>query len=114
MGDRLLAGIIELEAALQEEVRREELRAAAWLSRELAALDTGIEPVRGALESWRERQTAAARAAAEAEAEGRRAAGEARCAALAALPETFLEELLRGRLDRLLPEAGDDHPHGQD
>lgn len=113
MSDRLLASIIDLEKTLQEEVRREEERAAAWRDRELAALEAEREETRRTLDKWHAEQTAAARRKAEAEGETRRTAGAARCARLAGLSDSFLEDVLRRQLNLLLPEGGDDHPHGQ-
>jgi hypothetical protein len=113
MSDRLLASVIELEKALQEEVAQEEARAAAWQERELAALAAGMELSRQALDGWHAGQTAEIRRRAEAEAETLRAAGAARCARLATLSDGFLVEVLRRPLTLLLPETGDDHSHGQ-
>ncbi len=113
MSDRLLASVIELERTLQEEVRQEELRAVAWQERESAALTAGLEEIRRELERRLVEQTEATRCRAQAEGEALRAAGAARCLRLAALSEAFLEELLRRQLDLLLPEVGDDHPHGK-
>lgn len=113
MSDRLLAGVIELERILQEEVRREESRAAAWQEREVAALTAGLEAGRRELERRRAEQLAEARHLAEAEGAALQAAAAARCARLVNLEDTFLEEVLRRQLGALLPEAGDDHPHGE-
>lgn len=114
MTDRLLATVIELEKTLQEEVRAEEARAAAWQERELAQLATARETVRLELARWRDEQAAAVHRTAEAEAVALRQAAAARCARLTALPDRFLAKLLKQQLDSLLPEVGDDHPHGQD
>jgi hypothetical protein len=113
MGDRLLSGIIELEKTLREEERREAARAAAWRERELAALAAELTAARLALAQRDEDAVAVAREAAEAEGAALLAAGAERCTRLAALPEAFLESLLRRQLGRLLPEADDDHPDGQ-
>lgn len=113
MSDRLLASVIELERTLQEEVRQEELRAASWQERESAALAAELEETRRELERRHVEQTEATRCRAEAEGEALQAAGAARCSRLSALSEAFLEELLRRQLDLLLPEVGDDHPHGE-
>lgn len=113
MSDRLLATIIELEKALQEETRREAERAAAWRDRELAALALEASADRQKLSGAEAKELSAARQ--EVEAEGTRllAAAEARCTRMTALSDAVLEEVLRRQLHRLLPEDGDDHPHGQ-
>lgn len=113
MGDRLLTAIIALEKALQEEVCQEAARAVAWRERELAALARELAIARQGIEVRQAEETAAARRAAEAEGERACAAVAARCARLAALPDRFLEGLLRARLGMILPEAGDDHPDGE-
>ena len=113
MSDRLLTAIIALEKALQEEVCREAALAAAWRERELAALTREMTAARQAIEARQAEATAEARRGAEAEGERICTAVAARCARLAALPDHFLEELLRERLGMILPEAGDDHPHGE-
>lgn len=113
MGDRLLASVIELEKLLQEEVRQEEARVAAWREREEAALAAGLETARRELAVWRDAQAAAGRRDAESAGAALRAAAAERCARLAALPEDFLERVLQPQLSSLLPEVGDDHPHGQ-
>lgn len=113
MTDRLLATVIELEKALQEEVRAEEERAAAWRERELAQLDADLAGTRAQWSSWQEEQAAAARHAADRAATELQAAAAARCTRLATLPESFLVKLLEQQIAALLPEVGDDHPHGQ-
>jgi hypothetical protein len=113
MNERLLSSIIALEKALQEEVREEEARARSWQERELAALAAVSEQHRRELELWRDEQAAAARVAAESEGAQLRAAAAGRAERLAALPQTFLQELLTRQLQRLLPEDDHDHPHGQ-
>lgn len=114
MTDRLLATVIELEKTLQEEVRAEEVRAAAWRERELAQLQTDLAAARLEVVRWQEEQAAAAHCAADRAAAELQAAATGRCARLAALPEYFLEKLLKQQLAALLPGVGDDHPHGQD
>jgi hypothetical protein len=113
MSDRLLTSIIELEKALQEEVRREEERAAAWRERECAALVVALEAEQRQLQREEAGRAAAARQAAEAAAVDLRLANEAWCARLAALPDSFLKAALQRQLTTLLPGTGDDHPHGQ-
>lgn len=113
MSDRLLISIIELEKTLQEEVRREEERAAAWRERECAAL------ARMLAAEQRQRQSDTAARAVEARREAGTAAERLRletdewCARLAALPDSLLEAVLRRYLPAILPETDDDHPHGQ-
>jgi hypothetical protein len=113
MSDRLLASIIELEKTLQEEVRQEAARAAAWQDRELAALDDEALGARRQAERWGEEQAEAARQLAEADGEKLQAVVAARCARLGALTESFLERVLQPRLKLLLPEVGNDHPDGE-
>lgn len=113
MSDRLLTSIIELEKTLQEEVRREEERAASWREREYLTLVAMLEEEQRQLQSEEAGRTAAARQEAEAAAAELRLANEAWCARLAALPDSFLEVALHRQLAALLPETGDDHPHGQ-
>jgi|APIni6443716594_1056825.scaffolds.fasta_scaffold593887_1 hypothetical protein len=114
MGDRLLATIIELEKTLREEVRREAARADGWREREVAVLELEVSAAQRELSAWLSEQTAAARLAAAAAGERRVTATAVRCARLAALQDSFLEEVLRLHLRKLLPEAGDDHPHDED
>lgn len=113
MGDRLLTTIIELENALQEEYCREERRAAAWREREVAALERNLAATRRQLSAETLAAETPARQAAEAEAARRRQAAERLCARLTALPDVFLEAMLRRALCLLLPEDDHDHPHGQ-
>lgn len=113
MSDRLLTSVIELEKTLQEEVRQEEVRAAAWREREIAALHAEADAVRQELARFHAEQVAEAQRQAAAEAAALQVADTARRERLAALAEPFLEELLRRQLDALLPETCDDHPHGE-
>lgn len=113
MSDRLLTSILELEKRLQGEVARETARAGAWRERELAALAGSAATAQQQLERWGDEQASAARRTAEAEGEQLKAAAAARGARLAAVSESFLEELLRERLAMLLPEDGHDHPDGK-
>jgi ATPase subunit of ABC transporter with duplicated ATPase domains len=113
MSDRLLTNIIELEKTLQGEVEREEARASAWRERELAALEQEFTTSRQQLQQRQAEQLGAARRDATAAAERQRLAMAAWCERLAALPDSRLREVLHRHLPSILPEAGDDHPHGQ-
>lgn len=113
MSDRLLATIIELEKMLQEEARQEAERASAWRDQELAGLALEVAAAREELTISEAAELSAARRAIEAEGARLLAAAEARCLRMAALPDAFLEKVLRRQLHRLLPGNGDDHPHGQ-
>jgi len=113
MSDRLLTSIIELEKALQAEVAGEAARAAAWRERELAILAAAMEAAGHQLRTMEAEQVAAARRAAEADAAQLQRETVAWCQHLAALPDKVLERVLLRQLPLLMPEAGDDHPHGQ-
>jgi dsDNA-specific endonuclease/ATPase MutS2 len=113
MSDRLLANIIELEKTLQEELAQEEAHANAWREREYAALEQELITTRQQLQQREAEQLAAARREAEVAAEHQRLATVAWCERLAELPDSFLREVLHRHLPSILPEAGDDHPHGQ-
>ena len=113
MSDRLLTTIIELEEALQEEVRREAERAGAWRDREYAALAAAATEEHRWLDMQEREQVAAAQQAAAEEAGHWQAAADTWCARLAALSDPFLKELLRRHLAMVLPETGDDHSHGE-
>lgn len=113
MSDRLLISIIELEKTLQEEVRREEERAAAWREREFAALTQILVSEQRQQQREEVARAATARREAGAAAERLRLETDDWCARLAALPDNFLEAELRKQLSAILPETDDDHPHGQ-
>jgi phage shock protein A len=113
MSEQLLSTIIALEKELQRQVQEELSRAAAWRERQLAALAKEEERVRTTLATERAAQIEADRRSAVAE--GERAVATVRlwCARLEALPEDVCVAQLVPLLRRLLPEAGDDHAHGQ-
>ena len=113
MSDRLLTSIIELEKLLQEEVRREEERAAAWCERECAALAQVLAVEQRQRQSDEAARAESARREAGAAAERLRLETDEWCARLAALPDNFLEAVLLRQLSAILPETDDDHPHGQ-
>jgi len=113
MSERLLTSIIELEKALQAEVASEAARAQAWKERELGLLAGDMAAARDQLRTTEAEQVAAARRAADADAAQLQREMMAWCQRLAGLPDAVLERLLLRQLPRLMPEAGDDHPHGQ-
>lgn len=113
MSDRLLTNIIELERALQAELEREDARACAWREREFATLEQALTTTRQQLRQRHAEQLTTARRDAAAAAERERLTTEAWCERLAALPDSLLREVLRRHLPSILPETGDDHPHGQ-
>lgn len=113
MSDRLLISIIELEKTLQEEVRREEERAAAWREREFAALTQMLAAEQRQRQSEAATRAATARREAGAAAERLRLETDGWCARLAVLPDNFLKAVLCKQLSAILPETDDDHPHGQ-
>jgi len=113
MSERLLTSIIELEKALQAQVAGEAARAAAWQERELALLGGDIAAAREQLRTIETEQVAAARRAADADAAQLQRETMAWCQRLAGLPDAVLERLLLRQLPLLMPEADDDHPHGQ-
>ena len=113
MSDRLLTSIIELERSLQGEVASEQARAVAWLERELAMLAAEMKASGQQLLTAEAEQVAAARREAEAAAAQLQQDSAAWCKRLAELPDAVLERVLLRQLPLLMPEAGNDHPHGQ-
>lgn len=113
MGDDLLGAIIAFEKELQREVQAEASRATAWRERQLAALAREERETRTALEIARDEVIASARAEAVVAGEQALVAIQGWATRLKALPDERCRARLVPLLRRLLPEAGDDHPHGQ-
>ena len=113
MGDHLLSAIITLEKELQSQVQKESARAAAWREHQFAELAREEQEFRATLATTRLEQLEAARQAAEARGEEQLTATRNWCARLESLPDAICLAQLQPLLDRLLPEAGDDYPHGQ-
>lgn len=113
MADQLLSAIIALEKDLQEQIQKEQSRALAWREQQLAALAADRERQHTALAATRSAEIEAVRQAAVGEGAHALAAARAWCARLEQLPDEVCIRHLAALLQRLLPEAGDDHPHGQ-
>lgn len=113
MGDHLLKAIITLEKELQSQVQKESARAAAWRERQFAELAGEDQEFRATLATARSEQLEVARRAAAAKGEEQLAAARSWCARLESLPDEICLAQLQLLLRRLLPEAGDDYPHGQ-
>ena len=113
MGDHLLSAIITLEKELQSQVQQESSRASAWREHQFAELAREEQEFRNALVTARAEQVEAARRAAAARGEEELAAARNWCARLESLPDERCLAQLQPLLRRLLPEVGDDYPHGQ-
>ena len=113
MGDHLLNAIITLEKELQAQVQKEAARASAWRERQFAELAGEDQEFHAALATARSKQLEAARQVAVAKGEEQLAATRSWCARLERLPDEVCLAQLQPLLRRLLPEAGDDNPHGQ-
>ena len=113
MGDDLLGTIIAFEKELQREVQAEASRATAWRERQLAAMAREEQEARAALEITRDEMMVYARAQAAVAGEQDLVAIQSWASRLKALPDEHCRARLAPLLRRLLPEAGDDHPHGQ-